>query len=471
MSTLTLRKTVFPAVDPLAVFAAAGSQEFRCLWSQPDQNSTLVGVGSAVAWEACSAGELSAPGGENLGDERFIQAKKFMSDLDFEGPAPIALGGFAFAPSQGTQSHGQQIWNGFPNAKLVIPKLLFIFHHSEAREGQDAATRLNSPVEYVEVLTAQAQPIASAQAQATTETPTQPSETPQNQAITQRQTTTQHQAIHAAGAMASRQDFNAQATDNYLKYLADAITTVENGQLQKVVTARVISQQCHASPENVLGKLAQTAGANAVFAFGNSSHTFMGATPELLLRKQNTKVTSLALAGSERPGQTGSLLEDPKELSEHQMVVDHIRQRLVEAGVSVDPLTSPEPLDLKTIVHLATPISGACRDKTALDLVAQLHPSPSIGGLPTSEALRFISRHEKLDRGWYAGPVGWVTPCGDGTFFVALRSLLLDWLNRVSYCFAGSGIVKGSSLEKENQETLLKLQTALLSVEQTPIEQ
>jgi len=491
MSSLSLSKTAFSAVDPLAVFAAAKSHEFRCLWSQPDQNFTLVGVGSAVAWEAGSTPGLAAPVSADCGVARFLQAKQFMAELDFEGPAPIALGGFAFASGSGAPNYDQQIWGGFPSAKLVIPEQLFILHHAEAPTG---GARLLAPVEHVEVLTAQTRPSASGRDRALAQAQALHSQAVKAQAIHAQATQAQGSHAQAAPAqgshtqaaktqgshtqtapaqaqtMPAQQAFNAQATGSYLDYLAAAISAVEQNQLQKVVAARVISQQCQAPPENVLGRLAQTAGVNAVFAFGNSSHTFMGATPELLLRQNQAKVTSLALAGSERPSQAGSLMRDPKELAEHQMVVKHIRQRLVEAGVAVDPLAAPRPLDLKTIVHLATPISGTCQDQTALDLIARLHPAPSVGGLPTSEALRFIAQHEKLDRGWYAGPVGWVTPDGDGTFFVALRSLLLDWPNRLSYCFAGSGIVQGSSLEKEDQETLLKLQTALLSIEPTPID-
>ncbi len=510
MTALILEKTAFPTVDPFAAFAAAShfatasKQGFRCFWSQPDSNLTFVGVGSALSWQDCSV-----PEGEDPSSGRFARAEEFMSDLDFEGTAPVALGGFAFAPRQATEAATQasndgalKIWNGFPRARMVIPELLLIFHHC-ATSGQagavlgqaDSANQAIAPVAKVEALVARARPTkisaGTDQWPAAEHSPTDPHlptgpyslasayfpTAPQSrkflshfaELIQHSASPTSHAIDPSPANQASGSEaltsFNQRAKANYLSHLKAAISAVEANQLQKVVAARVISQPCQLPPEQVLRNLAQTSPANAVFAFGNSERTFMGATPELLLNKQGARVASLALAGSVPPGQVKALMEDPKELSEHELVLNRIRHGLAEAGVCLDSQAPPEPLNLGTIIHLATHVSGTSVAKTALSLAAALHPSPSIGGVPTSEALQFIDQNENLDRGWYAGPVGWASPSGDGTFFVALRSLLLNSLKGVGYCFAGSGIVEGSSAEKENQETLLKLQTALKSLD------
>ena len=114
---------------------------------------------------------------------------------------------------------------------------------------------------------------------------------------------------------------------------------------------------------------------------------------------------------------------------------------------------------LPNMAHLLSRIDAEATHISVLELASALHPSPAVCGLPVDDAMEFLCRHELFDRGWYAGPVGWVCPDGDGTLFVALRSLLLK--ENAAYLFAGSGIVNGSTFENEEQETLTKLKPAL----------
>ena len=114
---------------------------------------------------------------------------------------------------------------------------------------------------------------------------------------------------------------------------------------------------------------------------------------------------------------------------------------------------------LRQVLHLVTAIDGELRDRAhVLDLVAALHPTPAVGGVPTAEAVRWIVEHEE-ERGWYAGPVGWFDRGGDGEFAVAIRSGLLDGAR--AHVYAGAGIVRGSDPSDEYQETAVK-QLALL---------
>jgi isochorismate synthase EntC len=112
------------------------------------------------------------------------------------------------------------------------------------------------------------------------------------------------------------------------------------------------------------------------------------------------------------------------------------------------------------VVHLRTRISGVLREPLhVLELVERLHPTPAVGGVPTARALSWIAEHEPDERGWYAGPIGWVDAQGDGAFAVALRSGLLE--NHRASLYAGAGIVQGSDARSELNETRWKLQALL----------
>jgi len=121
-------------------------------------------------------------------------------------------------------------------------------------------------------------------------------------------------------------------------------------------------------------------------------------------------------------------------------------------------------MKLGSVQHLYTPLSGCVdADRTILDLLARLHPSPAVGGYPRGEALAWIRQREGLDRGWYAGPVGWLDAQGNGDFAVGIRSALLDRYGAL--LFAGCGIMGDSRPEEEYAESELKLrpmQSALL---------
>ncbi len=478
MAALKLEKLPCPELDPLAGFAVAGQFGRRFFWHQPSQDLTLLGVGAVAAHE----------GGAD-------RAQEFISQLEFDGPAPVALGGFAFAPERHFDSSDLSgIWGGFGSGWLIVPKLLLMF------QGNDAVALM-------------AQSSAHGSGNSATECATSNDELLRQFCELAREPlpdqTVEHSLGAGTGANAdanATDNFNRRAEANYLTCLKSAIATVESGAMEKVVVARSMAQPCALRPEQVLRNLMQTSPGSAkstggakssrvakspasvIFACGDSQRVFMGATPELLVDRHGTDITSQALAGSARPQHSEALAGDPKELAEHQLVVDYIRHKLSQAGVKLDipagaegreqeglereglerDKLKPEVLDLGNIVHLATQIRGTLgshRALTAVDLAAALHPSPSVCGLPSDRARRFIADNEQLDRGWYAGPIGWMNASGDGTFYVALRSLMLDVAAQTSYCFAGSGIVKGSVAGKENQETLLKLQTAIASVE------
>lgn len=254
--------------------------------------------------------------------------------------------------------------------------------------------------------------------------------------------------------------------------VASAAQAVRRSDLEKVVLARAVELEAP-RPFNAgraLRHLAAHYDGCYIFAIAHAGQCFLGATPEQLIKLTNGELRGMSLAGSIRRGKTPeedrqlgeALLTSEKDRSEHTVVVRGMVEALYDASVN---LTVGETtlLKLSNIQHLYTPLIGELADgHTLLDLVARLHPTPAVGGRPRQEALALIRACEQLDRGWYAGPVGWVNHRGDGEFAVALRSALLAD-NRATL-FAGCGIMADSNPEREYAESSLKLKPMLVAL-------
>jgi menaquinone-specific isochorismate synthase len=159
-----------------------------------------------------------------------------------------------------------------------------------------------------------------------------------------------------------------------------------------------------------------------------------------------------ALSREERRRLTIALLESEKDLGEHELVVDAIRRKLEPLCTELRLPARPQIKELRNVMHLHTPMTGVLAHPAhILELAAALHPTPSVGGVPTAEALRWIVENEPERRGWYAGPIGWFDEQGGGDLAVAIRSGLL--CGKKAYVYAGSGIVRDSDPEKEYAET------------------
>lgn len=256
---------------------------------------------------------------------------------------------------------------------------------------------------------------------------------------------------------------------SYRDAVKRAAEAIDAGELAKVVLAREVEAVGRIDPAVVLARLASRFESCAVFGFGRGSSCFVGASPEVLVELDGDLVTTYAVAGTASRGSNPAedtanaehLSSDPKEQAEHRYVVDYLRTRLALAGVELDPTGDTEVRTLPGIHHLQTAVTGRIEPEPglALRLVGALHPTPAVGGTPSSFAQRWIADHEGLDRGWYAGPVGWIDHRGCGSFYVALRSALIgpDSMR----LFAGAGIVEGSDPEHELVETDIKLAAVL----------
>jgi len=232
-----------------------------------------------------------------------------------------------------------------------------------------------------------------------------------------------------------------------------------SGPLRKVVLARRSSLDLveRVSPHVLLDVLMGAAPACFHFSFQPAPETgaFLGASPELLYRRIGERLESEAVAGT-RPRSLDAaederlesqLLKFSKEQLEHRLVVEALEQTFRSLCVDYACDEKPGVLKLSRVQHLRTAVCGNLRG--AVDDAAILeafHPTPATCGAPVADALRFISDHEKFDRGWYAGPFGCVSK-DSAEFAVAIRSMLAKG-SRVEV-FAGAGIVEGSDPERE----------------------
>ncbi len=243
--------------------------------------------------------------------------------------------------------------------------------------------------------------------------------------------------------------------------VASAVSRISSGELRKVVLARDIFATAAGpiDPRIVLRRLADRYPDCFTFACGN----LVGATPELLVRRQGREVSALVLAGTAprggRPDEDAELgaglLASAKNTEEHAYAVASVRDVLAPLCTDLDVSAQPSLLKLANVHHLGTPVRGTlAADRSALALAGALHPTAAVCGTPTETALELIRELEHMERGRYAGPVGWVDAQGNGEFGIALRSAELD--GRRARLFAGCGIVADSDPSAELAETEVK---------------
>lgn len=188
----------------------------------------------------------------------------------------------------------------------------------------------------------------------------------------------------------------------------------------------------------------------------------IGASPEMLIRRRGTAVSSRVLAGTAWPEHAeesvvSQLLGSHKDLDEHEYAVASVARSLEPVTTTLRVPESPSPLVLSNLTHLATDVTGELADPapTALQLAARLHPTAAVGGTPTDLAMQVIRELEPTRRGRYAGPVGWMDASGDGEFAIALRCAEVSGTS--VRLVAGCGIVAESDPETEAREAQVKM--------------
>ncbi len=260
---------------------------------------------------------------------------------------------------------------------------------------------------------------------------------------------------------------------SYEQAVGAALERIEAGAYEKIVLARGIQLEADRKwePLAALNRLRERFAGCFCFSFGGGAgHSFIGATPERLLRIEKGALLTEAIAGSAPRGLSAgedarlarALLDSRKDQHEHRCVCESILRRLKTLGIEGQTAGSPQLLALANVQHLHTPICADVGEQVhLLDIAEVLHPTPAVGGKPREAALPEIRGLEQMDRGLYAGLVGWFNHLNDGEMVVGIRSALIE--DCMATLYAGAGIVEGSVPERENEETELKLR-ALLSV-------
>ncbi len=267
---------------------------------------------------------------------------------------------------------------------------------------------------------------------------------------------------------------NGEARRAWTDAVEQALTEIARGPLAKVVLARelVVAADRPFRRQAVLDALRSDHRSSFTYAAGG----FVGASPELLVRRRGGRVLSRPMAGTVRRGATqaederlvAALVASPKEAEEHALVVGAVRTALEAVCREVVTDAGPEAVRLSSVTHLATSVAGHLDHcdgggwPSALTLAGLLHPTPAVAGLPLADALAAIARLESFGRGLYAGPVGWVDSRGDGEWAVALRCASLDGSH--ARLAAGAGIVADSDPDDEWAETEAKLEPMLAAL-------
>lgn len=401
-----------PTVDKIARRLDLRAQTGTFDWRTPE-GAELSGAGAVARFEAS-------------GPNRFQEAKEWLTalavagTLRYEGdrPAPvIAVGGFSFAPD----SKGSAASLG--DAVFWVPERMTARDPGgESRSGRfrraDGTRRPEAP----------RPPIRS--------------------------------AFHAMGRSA------------WSDAVRGALAEIASGALQKVVIARGVEIESSRAvdPRALLDVIAEAnPGAYRYLLRPTEGAAFLGASPERLVSLREGAVESDAVAGTVRleypdgPDANGtsngaavaSLLKSDKDRREHAPVVRHIVGALAPVCTVVTASNAAAQVH-RRLAHLRTVVRGLAKPGThVLDLVERLHPTPAVAGAPREAALAFLREHEPVDRGWYAGVVGWMDAAGNGDFVVGIRSAFLEETRTL--LFAGAGIVAGSNPDAEWDETELKL--------------
>jgi salicylate biosynthesis isochorismate synthase len=405
---LTVHEVAIDDVDPIQVARAAHDWS-EVIFFHTAHDGSATGLGAA--WSL------------RLGADRFANASLQLAELGLPAEARCFVG-FSFDPDGSTAPE----WSSFDPLRLVIPRAVVVRTDGGTRlilaltDGEDPAAL----VDRLEAMVAPDPAVAHS-----------PSDL--------------HVESHPSSS-------------KYVANVAEAIELIANGELQKVVLGRslVISSDEPPRPFDVLALLSGEHQGSYVYGWRREGAAFIGASPELLVSLIDGHIRSVPFAGTAPRGRNGAedtqlaarLLDSTKDLSEHGIMVDDIVSRLrpLTSGVVA---SDPSVERFRHVQHLVTHIEGTPSNGVdVFGLAEALHPTPAVGGVPRAEAMQRIAKLEELDRGWYAGGIGWVSGTGDGEISVALRCALLE--GGVSRLYAGAGIVADSEPALELEETRWK---------------
>ncbi len=416
-------------IDLLDVFLAAKqTNKDRTFWTNSDNDFSIVGIGCVHKIVAH--------------DNRFSQIEEQWNALleqavvhneyKVAGTGLVSVGGMSFDPLR----ERSELWDKYPPSQLTIPEVVIV-HYQGAyymtyngymQPEHDVATYLQDIMQIEALLL-------------------------------------HHETLEKA-PVAQIVGTHVVAPEHWKQTVVQAVEEIKANRAKKIVLAREmrLTLDRQANITDMLRKLLATQPNSYVFAFEHGDNCFIGATPERLIQVDGEELLSTCLAGTAPRGTTTEsdekiareeLLDDPKNREEHEYVVQMIKQSIEDSCEYIDIPEEPIIYPLRNLQHLYTPVKARLKaGASVFDLIEKLHPTPALGGVPRDTALAFMREHEKLDRGWYGSPIGWLDSNEKSEFAVALRSGLVQ-ANEVSL-FAGCGIMRDSDPEMEFEETKMK---------------
>lgn len=421
-------------ISPLSFFEAGAShyENKRFYWQNADKTMTLVGVGHAYT----IVSEQQDKRYEEIASKwKQLCAVLVKEEKDMD---PVLLGGFSYDEHNRRPSE----WDGFSSAYFIVPTFQLKIEHGKTYVSINMVTdQKNVSASFEELREERDRLIHTAQVE-------ELSFTDKNQVIA---TTERGKKVYL------------QAVENVTK-------NIRHGKADKVVIARAIELEFEqeVSIARTLQSITNEQQESYHFGLQQGKSLFFGATPERLIEVKNGEAYSACVAGSIRRGKTAQedrelgerLLGDPKNREEHQHVVSMISDVFEAYCEDVCIPKVPKLMKIRDIQHLYTPVQGSIKQKNDIfSFVQALHPTPALGGVPTTVALEMIRQEEGLDRGYYAAPIGWTDAAGNGEFAVGIRSALLK--GNKAFLYAGGGIVADSVAEEEYEETWVKFRPVL----------
>ncbi len=445
--------------DLLADFIEA-SDEDAFYWEEPSRGIAILGLGRCTV--VASHGpkrftEASAASSELFGDLVVLDLpgshRATTTVADCRGP--LLMGGFSFSDRE--IEPGSE-WEAFGSGRMVLPALSIVMRSGELDVAR--TIRVNPESDSNTILNDLCSPW------------------PVSRGLSAKVTKVTPESIAAKPRRSTEgPEIRVRADREHGRYVAQvesALDAIEAGKFEKVVIARSVRVDADRPFDlaTFLRSLRTLYPSCALVAVHERGDLFVSASPERLVALDGDRVSAAAIAGSaprgrrpeeeERYGR--ALLSSDKERLEHEVVKRAICAALAEPCGRLDGPNEPRLLKLEGIQHLESPLHGRLRPgrpepKSVLDLVGRLHPTPAVGGAPSAVAVDWLDHFELLDRGWYAGPIGYLDAKGDGEFRVALRSALIRGAS--ARLFAGAGIVAASDPQAELAETRLKLRALL----------
>lgn len=423
-------------MNPLSFFNIGKElyQGERFFWKDPNDEIILVGIGISKQLQTNDVSDRFAYVEQEW--KTFLKDSIVINPFSIEGVGPVIFGGFSFDPMKPKT----QLWSKYMDSMFYLPKFLLSIIKGQAYFTTNiVCSQYDDDFFFQKMLDERNELLRSVQSSNSLLPPI---------------------LLETKEIM----------SEEWKKSVEKVVKELSTGPLKKVVLARELRLKFEnkVEPEIVLERLNRQQHESFIFAFESEGDCFIGASPERLVKKNENEIFSTCLAGSISRGETEEadrilgeqLLNDQKNLIEHQFVVDMIKEALEESCEEIILPDRPSLLKNRDIQHLYTPVIGKCtKEASLLLLVERLHPTPALGGLPKKEAVEKIRKVENLDRGFYAAPLGWMDYKGNGEFAVCIRSGLIQ--GKEASLFAGCGVVADSDSESEYLETGLKFRPML----------